>query len=60
MKPKSLVIWLDSDKLANARKIASNASLLGFFPVHVLYTEKDPKAYTPEEIKKYLDLFKGE
>ena len=52
-----LVVWLDSDKLDNARKIAQKASLIGF-DARVCYTELDPKAYSNEDIKNYLKVFK--
>ena len=49
----SIIVWLDSDKLDNARKIALNASMIGL-PNQVLYTPKDPKEYTDSEIKDFL------
>jgi hypothetical protein len=52
-----LIVWLDSDKLDNARKIAQNASMMGF-DSRVCYTSLDPKAYSNEEIKNYLEVFK--
>jgi len=49
----SIIVWLDSDKLDNARKIALNASMVNL-PAQVLYTPKDPKEYTDNEIKEFL------
>ena len=54
---KSIVIWLDSDKLDEARKVGLNTSLIGLNS-QVLYTSKDPKNYTNEEIKNYLETIK--
>lgn len=51
---KVILVWLDADKLDNGRKIASDASLLGF-EAGVIYTEKDPKAYTNDEIKEIVN-----
>lgn len=50
---KQVVVWLDSDKLDNAREIALKASLLGM-STKVVYTQKDPKYYKREEIKEFL------
>jgi hypothetical protein len=49
----SLKVWLDADKLDNARKIASHASIVGL-KSKVIYTPKDPKEYSDSDIKKYL------
>lgn len=49
----SLLVWLDADKLDNARKIGLNASLLGI-PNQVIYTVNDPKSYTNIEIQQIL------
>lgn len=53
---KTVLIWLDADKLDNARKISLNANLIGL-QSHVLYTKKDPKNYTNLEIQNYLEVF---
>jgi len=50
----NIIVWLDADKLDNARKVGLNASLIGLSS-QVLYTPKDPKNYTNEEIKNYLE-----
>jgi hypothetical protein len=50
---KGVIIWLDSDKLDNARKIALKASMLGLTG-QVLFTELDPKCYNTNDIKSYL------
>lgn len=52
----TIIVWLDADKLDNARKIGLNASLLGL-QHHILYTPKDPKNYSNSEIKQYLEIF---
>jgi len=53
---KKLTFWLDEDKYKASRKFESRASLLGF-DARVIYTEKDPKEYSDEEIKSiYLTL----
>jgi len=51
---KKITFWLDADKYKAARKFESRASLLGF-ETAVLYTEKDPKEYSDEEIKLFVD-----
>ena len=51
-----VVVWLDSDKLDNARKIAQKASMVGL-DARVCYTPKDPKEYPSETIKNYLEVF---
>lgn len=50
---KGVILWLDSDKLATARKIAARANLTGLTG-QVLYTEHDPKEYTREQIAEFL------
>jgi len=50
---KGIILWLDSDKLDNARKIALRANLSGLTG-QVLYTELDPKCYTSKEISEFL------
>lgn len=50
---KGVILWLDSNKLDNARKIAQRAALSGLTG-QVLYTELDPKCYTKEEIRNFL------
>lgn len=50
---KKLIIWLDADKYATAVTLANKFSVL-FEEVKVIYTEKDPKEYSTEEIRKYL------
>lgn len=51
---KRLVVWLDSDKLKEARAIAERARLIGM-EVRVIYTELDPKCYTKEELDAILN-----
>lgn len=50
---KGVILWLDSDKLTTARKIAAKANLTGLTG-QVLYTEHDPKEYTHEQIQNFL------
>lgn len=49
-----LTVWLDSNMYDNAMKIASQAELLGF-KAKAIYTPLDPKCYSDEEIKGYLN-----
>ena len=49
-----LVVWLDSDKYKEAQGIAERAKLLGL-STRVIWTEQDPKCYTNEQLKEYLD-----
>lgn len=48
-----LVVWLDSDKLNEAREIAQMGKWIGF-NTKVVYTELDPKEYSDKEISEYL------
>jgi hypothetical protein len=50
---KRLVVWLDSDKLKEARGIAERAQLIGI-EAKVIYTDLDPKCYTHDELKGIL------
>jgi hypothetical protein len=50
----TLIVWLDYDKLNNARSIASNASLIGFKNAWTIYTKEDPKELTFKEIEQKL------
>lgn len=50
---KRLVVWLDSDKLKEARSMAERARLIGM-DVRVVWTELDPKCYTNEQLKEIL------
>jgi hypothetical protein len=50
---EELVVWLDADKLKEAREIADQAKWLGF-KTKVVYTERDPKEYDNSEIQKLL------
>lgn len=52
---KEVVVWLDPDKLDNARKIALNANKLGLAS-RVMYTPKDPKYYTKEQLASFLEV----
>ena len=48
-----ITVWLDRDKLREARHIADNCTWLGL-SANTIYTELDPKAYTDLEITEYL------
>jgi hypothetical protein len=50
-----LLVWLDSDKLKEAWEIADRAKWIGF-SARTIYTEKDPKEYSDEEIKKLVEV----
>jgi hypothetical protein len=50
----TILVWLDADKLDNARRIAKNATLVGM-KSSVIFTEKDPKAYQNHEIEQLLN-----
>lgn len=50
---KGVIVWLDSDKLDNARKIALKASMVGLTG-QVLFTELDPKCYDTNNIRNFL------
>jgi hypothetical protein len=52
---KSIIVWLDADKLNNARKIASDANLVGL-QGQVFYTPNDPKKYSTNEIQHFLEV----
>lgn len=45
--------WLDPDMRSKSVKMASLSTLLGL-PATVIFSDKDPKEHTDEEIKKYL------
>lgn len=51
---KTVLVWLDADKLDNARKIGLNANTVGL-DSRVIYTTKDPKEYSNDEIKQTLE-----
>jgi hypothetical protein len=46
---KKLLLWLDGDKYPQAMRYAAKAAILGM-DVHAIYSEKDPKEHTDEEI----------
>lgn len=48
-----LVVWLDSDKLKEARGIAEKAKWLGL-SARTIFTDEDPKCYSDEQIKGFL------
>lgn len=48
-----LDVWLDSDKMDNAQRIAEQAKMLGL-STRVLWTELDPKEYSDTQIKERL------
>lgn len=53
----SLIVWLDSDKLKEARGIVERARLLGLSS-RTIWTELDPKCYTDFMISNYLGVQK--
>lgn len=53
LKYAELVVWLDHDKLKEARHIAQMAKWLGM-ATKVVHTELDPKEYSDTEIQEYL------
>ncbi len=53
--PERVIIWLDHDKIIDSRRYAEKLRLLGVRTVS-LTSFKDPKAYTTDEIKGYLDV----
>jgi hypothetical protein len=52
---EQLVVWLDADKLREARQIADQAKLLGF-ETKVVHTEKDPKEYENVQIAGWIQI----
>jgi twinkle protein len=52
---ETLVVWLDADKLKEAREIATMAKWIGLSS-RVVYTELDPKEYSDVEITKQLSF----
>ena len=48
-----VTVWLDSDKLREAREIAEKCKWLGL-SAKTVYSELDPKCYTNEEILEFL------
>lgn len=49
----NLIIWLDPDKQKEMIKFSQQAQMYGF-KVKTLWTEKDPKDYSTEEITQWL------
>src|SRR3990167_813564 len=47
---KKLVLWLDQDKYAHALREAKKVEMVGI-ESQVIYTDKDPKEYSDEDIK---------
>ena len=50
---RTIMFWLDSDKLKESRNAAERARLIGV-QASVIFTELDPKCYSNEEIKNAL------
>ena len=50
-----LLVWLDADKLKEAREIEDMAKWVGL-SARTIYTALDPKEYSDNEIKEYLRL----
>lgn len=51
---ETMVVWLDSNKLNEAREIAQMGKWIGL-STKVVYTELDPKEYSDMEIRETLD-----
>lgn len=51
---ETLLVWLDADKLREAREIENLAKWIGLSS-RTIYTEKDPKEYSDDEIRKTLE-----
>lgn len=49
-----LIVWLDADKLKEAREIETMAKWVGL-SARTIYTDLDPKEYSDNEIKGYLN-----
>lgn len=52
---EEMVIWLDHDKLKEARDIAMRAKMLGR-STRVIYTDDDPKCFTTDKLKEILNV----
>jgi hypothetical protein len=52
---ENLYIWLDSDKLSVAIKFKEKYGTL-FKNIEVIYSDKDPKEYSTEEIRNHLSV----
>jgi hypothetical protein len=50
---EQLLVWLDADKLKEAREIEDMAKWVGL-SARTIYTELDPKEYSDKEIYEYL------
>lgn len=50
---EEVLVWLDSDKLAEARSISRRFQLAGV-KSRTIYTDLDPKCYTDEQIKEII------
>lgn len=48
------IFWLDADKYAEAQKLAQRAKLLGL-STKVVFTERDPKEYSDEQISAAIN-----
>lgn len=53
---ENIAIWLDPDKYQHAIKLGQRAELF-FKEVHVVFSEKDPKDFSDEEIKGFISGF---
>jgi hypothetical protein len=52
LRPKRVLIWLDSNMVQQARKLAKKMNLLS--PCKTIETDLDPKCYSTEEIMEIL------
>lgn len=52
---KQIQLWLDFDKYADALKLTQRYRSVGFPMLDPVKSEKDPKYYSPREIKEFLN-----
>lgn len=53
---KPVVLWLDKDQSQNVKKQALQLESVINQPVRILTTDKDPKAYSEQEINEFLKV----
>lgn len=52
---RTIVVWLDEDKMNQGRQLATHLALLGV-TTKVLWTEKDPKEYPEDFIRSHVNV----
>jgi hypothetical protein len=55
MEPARIVLWLDANKLLEARGFARRLNNLTDGIATAIYTEKDPKCYDDEDMLRFLE-----